>query len=572
MEAQIRKILYRMIVIVAAMAALGVWQWEFIWHGIEHNIFVNSGIFITIIVSIIIAFYNIKKLDNEIIAFKALQEIWNDIRQSEDQFIQDPFWRHYRCLKPGIVFYPPKIFGHVYDLVTEELARTKRFVISIETMQTLVHKIDAKLAEEKSLLTYLSGLLVFMGLIGTFMGLLKMVSSISVILGSLQAASGGGADGFGKLLTDLQQPLGGMATGFASSLFGLSGSLVVGLLGRMAHRAASTLKIEFESWLAAVVQIENAGKGEAEAAAENFEPVSDARLVAMVGSMVGDYKRATKVFDGAATMLGRLVEAQETQSHALATVGADVARMTEMQSLLIAEIRQLSTLTPALGAFGGRLQTFTRELEAEGRRTAETLEATLASLASVQNEGLKTIAFGQSQVAGAVSRLAAGLGEHESPAERDLAHQRLRDAIAGTIDNRLAELRDMVAAATARPAAEVGAAMAASSLDPVLAERMIAALERQATAPTTSPGLEQAVVDGMVALSHAIEESFVSFSRLVRPELSFDQPAGSEPQSFGIDDLGDFDLPHHAASTPSIGSEGFRAALSRQLAATAAKK
>jgi hypothetical protein len=84
------------------------------------------------------------------------------------------------------------------------------------------------------------------------MGLLAMVGSIGGILSSLQATGSGGTEGFSKLLGDLQVPLGGMATGFAASLFGLGGSLIVGMLARFTHQAAGVLKREFEAWLARV--------------------------------------------------------------------------------------------------------------------------------------------------------------------------------------------------------------------------------------------------------------------------------------------------------------------------------
>src|SRR6185437_6766532 len=97
------------------------------------------------------------------------------------------------------------------DLVTDELARTKKIRISVETMNTLVHKIGGTIDDEKSLLGYMSGLLVFMGL-------LHMVGSMGGIIGTLASSaggSGGSTDAFQQLLGALQEPLKGMASGFA---------------------------------------------------------------------------------------------------------------------------------------------------------------------------------------------------------------------------------------------------------------------------------------------------------------------------------------------------------------------
>jgi hypothetical protein len=203
------------------------------------------------------AFIFVFKLKNEVIAFNALKEMWDDIRIGPNEQARDPLWRHYRCSRPGRLFKRPRLLGHAYDLVTDELARTKKIRLSVETMNTLVHKISQTIDDEKSLLGYMSGLLVFMGLIGTFIGLLHMVGSMGGIIGSLATSAGGAGatDAIQQLLGALQEPLKGMASGFAASLFGLFSSLVIGLLGRFAGQAAGVLKYEFESWLAGVVQI-----------------------------------------------------------------------------------------------------------------------------------------------------------------------------------------------------------------------------------------------------------------------------------------------------------------------------
>ncbi len=97
----------------------------------------------------------------------------DDIQQDAHRSAEDPNWRLERCHQPAQVFQRPRLLGHAYELVTEELARTKKIRVSVETMNTLVHTVEASINDEKSLISYLSGLLVFMGLIGTFIGLLR---------------------------------------------------------------------------------------------------------------------------------------------------------------------------------------------------------------------------------------------------------------------------------------------------------------------------------------------------------------------------------------------------------------
>src|ERR1700755_500620 len=248
---------YKMMGLIGLIAIVSVWQWEFISEGVMAHAWTTGSILSAFGFSIIMAFVFVAKLKNEVIAFNALKEMWDDIQIGPTEQIRDPLWRHYRCSRPGRLFKRPRLLGHAYDLVTDELARTKKIRITVETMNTLVHKIGQTIDDGKSLLGYMSGLLVFMGLIGTFIGLLHMVGSMGGIIGTLASSSGGsaGPDAFQKLLGALQEPLKGMASGFAASLFGLFSSLIVGLLNRMAGQAAGVLKHEFESWLAGVVQI-----------------------------------------------------------------------------------------------------------------------------------------------------------------------------------------------------------------------------------------------------------------------------------------------------------------------------
>src|ERR1700761_6345598 len=245
MEKRIAYILYKMIGLIGLIALVSVWQWDFISEGVMAHVWTTGSILSAFAFSIIMAFVFVAKLKNEVVAFNALKEMWDDIQIGPTEQIRDPLWRHYRCSRPGRLFKRPRLLGHAYDLVTDELARTKKIRITVETMNTLVHKIGQTIDDEKSLLGYMSGLLVFMGLIGTFIGLLHMVGSMGGIIGTLASSTGGGAagaDAFQQLLGALQEPLKGMASGFAASLFGLFSSLIVGLLNRFAGQAGGVLK------------------------------------------------------------------------------------------------------------------------------------------------------------------------------------------------------------------------------------------------------------------------------------------------------------------------------------------
>jgi hypothetical protein len=330
MEKQIAQIRNKMIAMIAIILLVSAWQHEFIAEGVTAHVYVTGSILAAFAFSIVMAFVFVSKLKNEVIAFNALKEMWDDIRIGPSQQASDPLWRHYRCSRPGRVFRRPRLLGHAYDLVTEELARTKKIRISVETMNTLVHKISQTIDDEKSLLGYMSGLLVFMGLIGTFIGLLHMVGSMGGIIGSLAgSADAAGPDAFQKLLGALQEPLKGMASGFAASLFGLFSSLVVGLLNRMAGQAAGVLKHEFESWLAGVVQIGDQEREDAMAprVAWGGEGQLDGTLVQATANMMGDYARVATNFDAAIRLLHSLQARQQDQGELMESVVQTLSRV-----------------------------------------------------------------------------------------------------------------------------------------------------------------------------------------------------------------------------------------------------
>ena len=331
MEKQIAYIRNKMIGLIAIIAIVSAWQWDFIHEGVMAHVWTTGSILSAFAFAIIMAFIFVHKLKNEVIAFNALKEMWDDIRMGQVEQKADPLWRHYRCSRPGRIFKRPRLLGHAYDLVTDELARTKKIRISVETMNTLVHKIGGTIDDEKSLLGYMSGLLVFMGLIGTFIGLLHMVGSMGGIIGTLASSAGGAGstDAFQQLLGALQEPLKGMASGFAASLFGLFSSLVVGLLARFAGQAAGVLKHEFESWLAGVVQIGDEEDQEAHTPqrAVTDETVRVELLVRTVGDILADYAKVAANFDQTVRVLGDIQRGQLHQGKIIDSVAQSMSRI-----------------------------------------------------------------------------------------------------------------------------------------------------------------------------------------------------------------------------------------------------
>jgi hypothetical protein len=110
--------------------------------------------------------------------------------------------------------------------------------------------IAARLDESRDIARYAIGLLIFLGLLGTFWGLMKTVGSISEVISSLTSTAKDFGSMFNDLKAGLRAPLSGMGLAFSSSLFGLSGSLILGFLELQAGQAQNRFFNDLEEWLA----------------------------------------------------------------------------------------------------------------------------------------------------------------------------------------------------------------------------------------------------------------------------------------------------------------------------------
>ena len=127
--------------------------------------------------------------------------------------------------------------------------------LTTQSMRSILDSIGNRLDESRDISRYIIGLLVFLGLLGTFWGLLSTIGSIGDTIQSLDPRSGDANDVLDALKSGLKAPLDGMGTAFSSSLFGLAGSLVVGFLDLQAGRAQTRFYTELENWLSSVTDM-----------------------------------------------------------------------------------------------------------------------------------------------------------------------------------------------------------------------------------------------------------------------------------------------------------------------------
>lgn len=176
------------------------------------------------------------------------------IRQVVRLFPEVRWVNSFRLADPGLqVAEPPRLLGPMAALLRD---RTGRMQITPEVMRSILDSIGLRLDESRDITRYLGGLLVFLGLLGTFWGLTETVSSVGKVIGALNVGDQDVGLVFEELKSGLAAPLGGMGTAFSSSLFGLAGSLVIGFLDLQANQAQNRFYGELEDWLAGVTELD----------------------------------------------------------------------------------------------------------------------------------------------------------------------------------------------------------------------------------------------------------------------------------------------------------------------------
>jgi hypothetical protein len=169
---------------------------------------------------------------------------------------------NFRIADPGLAIERrPTLLAPMAAILGGE--RTGRMSISQQTMRHLLDSIATRLDEARDISRYMTGLLVFLGLLGTFWGLIETVGSVGKVIDGLKVGGDAGAL-FDTLKEGLAAPLGGMGISFSSSLFGLAGSLILGFLDLQSSQAQNRFYTDLEDWLASTVREysgETAGTG-----------------------------------------------------------------------------------------------------------------------------------------------------------------------------------------------------------------------------------------------------------------------------------------------------------------------
>src|SRR5476649_1097311 len=157
----------------------------------------------------------------------------------------------FRLADPGLAMdRPPVLLAPMAAILG---SRMGRMAISAQMMRGILDSIATRLDEARDISRYMTGLLVFLGLLGTFWGLIETVGSVGNVIDGLKVGGDAGAL-FDTLKEGLAAPLSGMGISFSSSLFGLAGSLILGFLDLQSSQAQNRFYTDLEDWLASTVR------------------------------------------------------------------------------------------------------------------------------------------------------------------------------------------------------------------------------------------------------------------------------------------------------------------------------
>ena len=233
---------------------------------------------------------------------------------------------------------PPRLLAPLASLLR---SRESKMALSSASAHSILESVATRIDEARDITRYLTNLLIFLGLLGTFYGLATTIPAIVETIRSLAPQTGeSGMDVFAKLMGGLEKQLGGMGTAFSSSLMGLAGSLVVGLLELFASHGQNRFYRELEEWVSSITRLGFAG-GEGEA-------VDQSLMVQVLDNVTGQievlqtlYMQAEEGRDASAERLAELTQVIRKMSKGLDVGSAQIEtlnRIAEGQDRVVAAL------------------------------------------------------------------------------------------------------------------------------------------------------------------------------------------------------------------------------------------
>jgi hypothetical protein len=251
-----------MTIALILFAFLSAVLYEQIWRAFLANMWLNGLIVCALIFGIIFAFRQVLRL-------------YREIRWVNNFRVSDPGLKAQRA---------PVLLAPMAAMLRD---RRGLFTLTTNSTRSILDSIASRLDEARDISRYLVGLLIFLGLLGTFWGLLETISSVGRTISALDTNAGDSLVVFEELKAGLEAPLSGMGTAFSSSLFGLAGSLILGFLDLQANQAQNRFYNELENWLAGATEIGVGDKSERDSEPEiRFALVDVQRSISDLGQKI----------------------------------------------------------------------------------------------------------------------------------------------------------------------------------------------------------------------------------------------------------------------------------------------
>ncbi|MBW8270062.1 flagellar motor protein MotA [Caldovatus aquaticus] len=233
---------------------------------------------------------------------------------------------------------PPRLLAPMAHMLAAR--RSDRLTLSALAMRSVLDGIRSRLDEQRELSRYMTGLLIFLGLLGTFWGLLLTIGSVAEVIQGMSVGSGDLNQLFNQLKSGLAQPLRGMGTAFSASMLGLAGALVLGFLDLTAGQAQNRFYNELEEWLAGVTRLSSGVLG-----AEG----EGAPVPVYVQALL---EQTAENLEGLQRILARGEEARGATSQALTTLTERLAVLTDQmranQQIMVRLAEAQAGLAPTL--------------------------------------------------------------------------------------------------------------------------------------------------------------------------------------------------------------------------------
>jgi hypothetical protein len=254
-------------------------------------------------------------------------------------------------------------------------------------MRSVLDGIASRLDESREISRYATGLLIFLGLLGTFWGLLLTIGSVSAVISNMSVGGGDINALFNELKSGLSEPLRGMAIAFSSSMLGLAGALVLGFLDLQAGQAQNRFYTELEDWLASATRLSSGALG---ADGEGSMPAYVQALLEQSAENMEELQRTlSRNEEGRAqgtAALMQLTERLAVQADQMRAAQVLMSRMAEAQAQLQPILARLAD-SSADGALDAASRAHIRNLELYLARILEEMtQGRMQATSEIRNE------------------------------------------------------------------------------------------------------------------------------------------------------------------------------------------